>query len=59
MGDVGRRRAGAWLGGSTSTLLSASTSSTFGAGGWGAASTPGYLHYQGHGYLCGILTNQL
>ena len=58
MGDVGRRGARAWLGSSLTLLLSTSSSS-FGAGGWGTASTPGYLHYQGHGYLCGILTNQL
>ena len=56
LGDVGRRRSGAWLSSSLASLL---TTSTFGAGGWGTASTPGYLHYQGHGYLCGILTNQL
>ena len=62
LGDVGRRGAGAWLRCSLTLLLSSSsssTSSTFGAGGWGSASTPGHLHYQGHGYLCGILTNQL
>merc|ERR1719361_1731183 len=44
---MGRRRTRGWLGGSL-TLLSTSSSS-FRAGGCGTASTPGYLHYQGHG----------
>ena len=57
LGDMGRRRTRGWLGGSL-TLLSTSSSS-FRAGGWGTASTPGYLHYQGHGYLCGILKSAL
>ena len=57
LGDMGRRRSGGWLWGSLAT--SSSSTSTFRARGWCAASTPGYLHNQGHGYLCGILSNQL